>query len=143
MSETVALCGDWRWCVVAASLLAGCKKEAAPALEVTVQAEHPEQGAIAEQITADAMLAPLAQAAIAPKIRRRSRSFYVQRGAQVKAGQLLATLENSDLAAAALDNKGSYHGGAGGLRYSDEGAGAGRYAEGRSSIWRRPRRIST
>jgi HlyD family secretion protein len=36
------------------------------------------------------------------------KKFYVQRGARVHAGELLATLENSDLAAAALDNKGSY-----------------------------------
>ena len=88
--------------------LSGCKKEAPPQTEVTVQAEHPELGAIAEHITVDAILAPLAQAAIAPKISAPVRKFYVQRGARVKEGQLLATLENSDLAAAALDNKGSY-----------------------------------
>lgn len=91
-----------------AVLLPGCKKEVAPEVEVTVQAEHPEQGPIAEHITADAVLAPLAQAALAPKISAPVRKFYVQRGARVKAGQLLATLENNDLAAAALDNKGSY-----------------------------------
>lgn len=89
-------------------LLPGCKKEAAPEILVTVQAEHPEQGPIAEHITADAVLAPLAQAAIAPKISAPVRKFYVQRGSRVKEGELLATLENSDLAAAALDNKGSY-----------------------------------
>ena len=53
-------------------------------------------------------LAPLAQAAIEPKISAPVRKFYVQRGSRVKAGQLLATLENNDLAAAAMDNKGSY-----------------------------------
>jgi HlyD family secretion protein len=88
--------------------LPGCKKEATPETLVTVQAEHPEQGAIAEHIVADAVLAPLAQAAIAPKISAPVRKFYVQRGARVKEGQLLATLENNDLAAAAMDNKGSY-----------------------------------
>ena len=91
-----------------ALVLFGCKKEAIPSPEVTVQAQHPEQGPIAEHITADAILAPLAQAAIAPKITAPVRKFYVQRGAHVKEGQLLATLENNDLAAAALDNKGSY-----------------------------------
>ncbi|MGA2171265.1 MAG: efflux RND transporter periplasmic adaptor subunit [Terracidiphilus sp.] len=90
------------------ALLPGCKKEAAPETQVTVQAEHPEQGPIAEHITADAVLAPLAQAAIAPKIGAPVRKFYVQRGSRVKEGQLLATLENNDLAAAAMDNKGSY-----------------------------------
>jgi len=89
-------------------LLPGCKKDTPPETLVTVQAEHPEQGAIAEHITADAILAPLAQAAIAPKVSAPVRKFYVQRGARVKEGQLLATLENNDLAAAALDNKGSY-----------------------------------
>jgi multidrug efflux pump subunit AcrA (membrane-fusion protein) len=89
-------------------LLPGCKKEAAPETQVTVQAEHPEQGAMAEHIVADAVLAPLAQAALAPKISAPVRKFYVQRGDRVKAGQLLATLENNDLAAAAMDNKGSY-----------------------------------
>lgn len=88
--------------------LPGCKKEAPPETQVTVQAEHPEQGPVTEHFTADAVLAPLAQAAIAPKISAPVRKFYVQRGARVKEGELLATLENSDLAAAALDNKGSY-----------------------------------
>jgi multidrug efflux pump subunit AcrA (membrane-fusion protein) len=102
-----------RWVLLGAvalplALLPGCKKEAAPETEVTVQAEHPEQGPIAEHITADAVLAPLAQAAIAPKISAPVRKFYVERGTRVKAGQLLATLENNDLAAAAMDNKGSY-----------------------------------
>jgi HlyD family secretion protein len=92
-----------------AVLALGCKKQdATPAPEVYVQAAHPEQGSISEQITADATLAPLAQAAISPKVTAPVRKFFVQRGAHVKAGQLLATLENSDLAAAALDNKGTY-----------------------------------
>ena len=73
-----------------------------------MQAEHPEQGAIAEHIVADAVLAPVAQAAIAPKIGAPVRKFYVQRGTRVREGQLLATLENNDLSAAAFDNKGSY-----------------------------------
>lgn len=88
--------------------LPGCKKEAAPETVVTVQAEHPEEGSIAEQITTDAILAPLAQAAIAPRITAPVRKFYVQRGSHVKAGQLLATLENSDLQAMAMDNQGTY-----------------------------------
>jgi|CZKL01.1.fsa_nt_gi HlyD family secretion protein len=93
---------------LALMLVSGCKKETPPVTEVTVQAEHPEQGSISEHITVDAVLSPLAQASIAPKITAPVRKFYVQRGAKVKEGQLLATLENSDLAAAALDNKGSY-----------------------------------
>jgi HlyD family secretion protein len=91
------------------ALTAGCsKKETTPAPLVTVQAEHPEVADIVEHIPADAVLTPLAQAAISPKISAPVRRFYVQRGARVKEGQLLATLENRDLAAAALDNKGAY-----------------------------------
>jgi HlyD family secretion protein len=89
-------------------LAAGCKKQESPATEITVQAEHPEQGAISDHITADAILAPLAQAAIVPKITAPVKKFYVQRGARVKEGQLLAVLENADLVGAAQDNKGSY-----------------------------------
>ena len=87
----------------------GCtKKESAPETVVTVQAEKPEQGSITEHITVDAVLSPLAQAALSPKITAPIKHFDVQRGSRVKAGQLLATLENKDLQAAALDNKGSF-----------------------------------
>jgi HlyD family secretion protein len=96
-------------CILSLLPSLGCnKKEATPTPEVYVQAAHPEQGSISEQITADATLTPLAQAAISPKITAPVKMFQVQRGSRVKAGQLLATLENSDLQAAALDNKGSY-----------------------------------
>lgn len=96
-------------CAVAVLSPLGCKQpEAVPTPEVYVQAVHPTQGNISEQITADATLAPLAQAAISPKITAPVKKFYVQRGSHIKAGQLLATLENSDLKAAALDNKGAY-----------------------------------
>jgi RND family efflux transporter MFP subunit len=89
--------------------IAGCSKaESTPTPLVTVQAEHPEMGTIVEHIPADAVLAPVAQAAISPKITAPVRRFYVQRGSHVKAGQLLATLENRDLTAAALDNRGTY-----------------------------------
>ncbi len=101
-----------RWAVltcVSLLLPLGCKKaEETPTPEVYVQAEHPEQRSIGEQIKADAILAPLAQAAISPKVTAPVKRFYVQRGSHVKAGQLLATLENSDLAAAVTDNQGSY-----------------------------------
>ena len=95
-------------CCVSLLVTACSKTEEAAPTEVYVQAAHPERGEIAEQITADATLAPLAQAAISPKVTAPVKKFYVQRGSHVKAGQLLATLENSDLEAAALDNKGAY-----------------------------------
>lgn len=88
----------------------GCKKtsDSETSALVTVQAEHPEVGEISEHIMADAMLFPLAQAAISPKITAPVREFYVQRGSKVKAGDLLAVLENRDLTAQAMDNKGQY-----------------------------------
>lgn len=87
--------------------LPGCKNAAAPPVQVTVQAQHPVQGPIAEQIAADAILAPIAEAAIEPKISAPVKKFYVQRGEKVRAGELLVTLENADLSAVAMDNKGS------------------------------------
>jgi RND family efflux transporter MFP subunit len=96
-------------CCASLLLPLGCKKdEATPTPEVYVQAAHPEQASISEQISADAILSPLAQAAISPKVTAPVKKFYVQRGSHVSEGQLLATLENSDLAAAEMDNKGSY-----------------------------------
>src|SRR6202453_2569627 len=92
------------------SLLPGaCSKSAETArTEVYVQAGHAVRGAISEPTTARATRARLAQAAISPKVTAPVKKFFVQRGSHVKAGQLLATLENSDLEAAALDNKGAY-----------------------------------
>jgi multidrug efflux pump subunit AcrA (membrane-fusion protein) len=93
----------------AAIFFAGCNhQQAEPAPLVYVDAVHPKVGTISEQITADATLAPLAQAAILPKVTAPIRKFYVERGSHVRAGQLLVTLDNSDLAAAALDSKGAY-----------------------------------
>ncbi len=89
-------------------VLSGCKKEAEVQAQVTVQAEKPEYGEITEKIMADAVLAPIAQAAIEPKITAPVKKFYVERGQRVKAGELLVVLEDADLSAAALDNQGAY-----------------------------------
>ena len=72
-----------------------------------MQAEHPTVGPIAEEIPADAILAPLAQAAIAPRINAPIRAVYVERGAHVHKGQLLITLEDRDLQGSALDSRGA------------------------------------
>ncbi len=89
----------------------GCGKPAAedtPTVLVSVQVAHPQRGPISEHIVADAVLSPLAQAALSPRISAPVRRFYVQRGSRVKAGELLATLENRDLLAAAVDTQGTY-----------------------------------
>jgi multidrug efflux pump subunit AcrA (membrane-fusion protein) len=89
--------------------LAGCsKKEAPEPTAVAVQAATAQLQSITEHITTDAILAPIAEAAISPKITAPVKKFYVQRGSHVKAGELLATLENRDLAAAVTDNQGSF-----------------------------------
>jgi HlyD family secretion protein len=102
-------------CACASSMLllflptAGCHKtETVPTPEVEVRAAQPERGSINESIIADATLSPVAQAAIVPKVTAPVKKFLVQRGDRVKAGQLLATLENSDLSAAEMDNKGAF-----------------------------------
>jgi RND family efflux transporter MFP subunit len=92
-----------------AVFLGACKKKAeeAPEATVAVQAQHPTVGPISEEIAADAVLAPLAQAAIAPRISAPIKEELVQRGARVHKGQLLVTLEDRDLRGAALDSQGS------------------------------------
>ena len=96
--------------LVATLVAAGCKKsgEATPEAAVAnVQVAHPTVGPIAEQITADAILAPLSQAALASRISAPVRAEYVQRGAHVHRGQLLLTLEDRDLQGNALDTEGA------------------------------------
>jgi HlyD family secretion protein len=81
-------------------------KEEAP--EVTVQAAPAATADISRVVNTEGIIFPVAQSAITPKINAPVKKFYVVRGEKVKQGQLLATLENRDLSAAALDNKGAY-----------------------------------
>jgi multidrug efflux pump subunit AcrA (membrane-fusion protein) len=91
-------------------LLFGCSSrdagEGTPT--VTVQVAAAENEAIQSQVIADAILYPLDQAAIVPKISAPVKKFYVDRGSKVHSGQLLAELENGDLAGAATENQGGY-----------------------------------
>src|SRR5215469_12747080 len=75
---------------------------------VAVQAITAEKTTIQRNISADAVLSPLQQAAITPKISAPVRTFYVRRGSRVHKGQLLVVLENRDLEAAKEENKGAY-----------------------------------
>ena len=75
---------------------------------VPVQIVSVEKAAVEQKVTADAVLFPVAQSAIVPKISAPVKKFLVNRGSHVRAGQLLAVLENRDLAAAAQENKGAY-----------------------------------
>ncbi len=69
-------------------LAVGCKQKAeeAPEASVAVEAGHPTQGPISEEIAADAILAPIFLAAISPRISAPVRAEYVQRGAHVRRG---------------------------------------------------------
>ena len=84
----------------------GTAKDEAPV--VPVQLVQVAKATLEQKVTADAVLFPIAQSAIVPKISAPVQKFLVNRGSHVRAGQLLAVLENRDLAAAAQENKGSY-----------------------------------
>src|SRR6266571_4833415 len=94
-------------------LLVSCaKKEEAKAKEgervVTVDVAPVLSSPISQKITSEALLYPLQQAAIVPKVSAPVKKFYVDRGAHVRAGQLLAELENGDLAGSLPENRASY-----------------------------------
>ena len=90
-------------------ILAGCKgAEKEPEPEVSVQAVPAEKADISKVVNSEAIIFPVLQAVITPKINAPVRKFYVIRGQKVRKGQLLAQLENRDLAAAKMDNQGAY-----------------------------------
>jgi HlyD family secretion protein len=87
----------------------GCsQKEQEVTPEVSVQVQPARTGDISQMVTAEAVVFPLQQAIVTPKITSTIKSFQVQRGARVHQGQLLAVLENADLSAAAVQSKGEY-----------------------------------
>jgi len=97
------------YAVFGALLLSGCgrgEKEQEPV--VSVQVTPAQRGSISQVITSEAVVFPLEQATVAPKITSTVKKFYVQRGTRVKKGQLLVVLENADLAAAAEASRGDF-----------------------------------
>jgi len=110
-SKTSCVRGHARIGFALAAILAigsGCsseKPDQGPVVSVQVTAV--EKTTIQHTITSQAVLFPLAQAAIVPKISAPVKKFLVKRGSPVKEGQLLAVLENRDLSAAAQDTKGA------------------------------------
>ncbi|PYX34001.1 MAG: efflux RND transporter periplasmic adaptor subunit [Acidobacteria bacterium] len=90
------------------ALFTACSKEKAEETAVPVKAATVEKTAIQRIVAADAVLFPLQQSALVPKVSAPVKAFYVNRGAKVHKGQLLAVLENKDLAAAQEENKGAY-----------------------------------
>src|ERR1700674_3461304 len=98
---------------LAAALLTGCgkaKDDAAAATEVAtpVLVETAVLGAIDHVVTADAVLSAINQASVTPKISAPVKRMLVNRGDHVRAGQVIAELESSDLAAAVQEAKYQY-----------------------------------
>jgi HlyD family secretion protein len=102
--------------IVCLLLLAGCSgKKGEPAggavdekAVTSVEVAVAKREAIHRIVTAEAVLYPVVQANIVPKISAPVRRFYAQRGDHVRAGQLLAVLEDRDLQAAARESKQLY-----------------------------------
>jgi multidrug efflux pump subunit AcrA (membrane-fusion protein) len=97
--------------VIAAVLLfvSGCGKTAKEKEPVvSVQTTPVKSAPISQAVSAQAVVYPLRQATVSPKITSTVKQFLVQRGSRVKKGQLLAVLENKDLAAAVQSSKGDF-----------------------------------
>jgi HlyD family secretion protein len=89
--------------------LSGCAKKGVEAEPVvSVQVQTAKLATISEVVSTEAVVFPVEQAVITPKITSTIKSFEVQRGSRVHKGQLLAVLENADLAAAADQSKGEF-----------------------------------
>ena len=102
--------GIWCTALVLLSLLSGCSKDKGEKEPVVpVQVASVEKTTLQRTVTAEAVLFPLQQSAIVPKISAPVKAFYVKRASRVRKGQLLAVLENRDLAAAAQENQGAYN----------------------------------
>ncbi|HEX8811885.1 MAG TPA: efflux RND transporter periplasmic adaptor subunit, partial [Terracidiphilus sp.] len=94
--------------LVAITTISCSKSEREQQPVVTVQTAVAERAKIEQVITADAVLFPKNQAAITPKITAPVKTFYVNRGSRVHRGELLVVMENRDLTAAEIENKGAY-----------------------------------
>jgi len=91
------------------AVLSGCSKEPGEKEPIVpVQVAAVERTTIQHTVVAGAVLFPLAQSAIVPKISAPVKTFLVTRGSRVREGEVLAVLEHQDLAAAAVDTKGTY-----------------------------------
>src|SRR5450432_1540391 len=98
--------------IIAALFATSCSKKKEPAAETEaptpVQVEDARRGPLDRIIVSDAVLYPLNQANVTPKIGAPVRKVLVNRGDHVKAGQVVAELESRDLAASANESKGLY-----------------------------------
>lgn len=89
--------------------ISGCgheEKQSAPVVSVSVTPAT--EASISQTVKAEAVVFPVKQATVSPKITSTIADFKVQRGSRVRKGQLLAVLENKDLAAQAEASKGDF-----------------------------------
>jgi HlyD family secretion protein len=95
-------------CVITCTGLGCGSEEKAKDPVVSVQTSAAYRTTISQVISADAVVFPLQQAVLTPKITSTIKTFLVQRGSHVRKGQVLAILENADLSAAAEQSKGEF-----------------------------------
>jgi RND family efflux transporter MFP subunit len=90
-------------------LTSACTKKEEKEVEAPapVQVTAVTQDTVRRIVAGDGVLFPQDQASVPAKIQSPVVKFYVNRGDHVKAGQLLATLENRDLTAQAAESKGA------------------------------------
>lgn len=105
--------GGWRkpaaaGLCAAVLLLASCSKPADKGPIVAVQVASAQRTSIDRVVEAEGVLYPLQGAVLTPKISAPVQRFLVNKGSKVRKGQLLAVLENQDLAAAEMESKGTY-----------------------------------
>lgn len=106
-----ALSAAWLLAVlpIAVLTMTGCGGgDKAPPTVVSVQVVTAQRADIPIVVQGEALLVALHQAILAPKISAPIAHLYVQRGDKVHKGELLAVLENKDLAGAALSSDGQY-----------------------------------
>jgi multidrug efflux pump subunit AcrA (membrane-fusion protein) len=93
------------------AVLLGCskpKEEEQSVAAAPVEVAAAKRTPIRAVVSAEAILYPLHQANVVPKISAPIARFLVQRGDHVREGQLVAILESKDLAAAAQESKELY-----------------------------------
>jgi HlyD family secretion protein len=93
--------------LIVLAALAGCSKpkEAETETVAPVQVTEVTRDSIQRIVSGDAIVYPVDQASVVPKISAPIRAFNVKRGDHVAKDQVVATLENRDLEAAVTENR--------------------------------------
>jgi HlyD family secretion protein len=86
----------------------GSASDTTPTPDVSVEVTRAKLETISQTVSGGGTLYPLHQASLTPKISSPVKEFYVNRGDRVRAGQLLAVLEDRDLAGSAVAAEGSF-----------------------------------